>query len=196
MNAVRFAVLVLCFFVAAGPGCQKAEQPSVSDHKTDDKPSVGETTESAGNEKVESEKGLDVAEVLQKGGKNWSSLETFSTAGEDIKAGEGFWVWPAEDKVWSTTGEDLVVNLRWKKRVVNDAPNDNPVGAEIAGAGPGMEFRSYTPITGFDAAANEGTADANFRFSYKGEGDVVVYLVAGGKKPVSNLLRLKAKSAP
>lgn len=182
MIASRFMAFVLCFLAA---GCGKAKE----------NPADPSPTPTARTDKLKEE--LDVPQLLRKGGKHWSSLETFSIAGEDFNAGEHIWIWPLEDKVWHPKEEELVIQLGWKKRGdESESLAKTIVGAEAAGASPSTSFRTYAPVTGFDVAADQGRVEARFRFRQKGDGDVLVYLVAGGKKAASNLLRLTVKSAP
>jgi hypothetical protein len=137
----------------------------------------------------------DVADLLRKGGAFWSSAEEATVADEQFKAGHSLWIWPAADKVFVAERGELKIPLRWKVRP-NGPPAGSPLGGELAGTAPGIAFRSFSPLPGLDLKAQEGTAEATFPFRYKGEGDTVVYVVAPGKAPVSNLLRLKARGSP
>jgi hypothetical protein len=154
-----------------------------------DKPDAGEKTPQA---QLPGAKNPDVAELIRKGGTSWSSAEEATVADKQFKAGRSIWIWPAEDTVFVANGGELKVLLRWKLRPAGP-PAASPLGAELAGTGPGTAFRSYAPLPGIDLKTGEGTVEAAFTFRQKGEGDLIVYLVAPGKALVSNLLRLKVK---
>lgn len=203
MNLPRFGVLALYLPLVLGNGCRNGDT-SAKDAKGGQS---GSNTASpnrgaipkTGDDKGTLSAGLDVPELLRKGGKNWSAPATAPDLDPfEETAGDRFWIWPSEDKVIKIKASDPKITLAWRLRPGQravDAAEVKGVMAEIRGKTPGTKFG----LRGSTEGLNQGVAEGKCIITpgmairdYRGEGELLLFLTVKGIKPASNLLRVRA----
>lgn len=137
---------------------------------------------------------------IEKGGKHWSAPQTAPDLDPfKATAGDRFWIWPVEDEVIELKASKPTITLAWRLRPGQkaiDAAEQKGVMAELRGKTAGSHFGLRGSIEGIKQDATEGKCDippGPAIKDYRGEGEILLFLVSKGIKPSSNLIRVKVK---
>ena len=125
-----------------------------------------------------------------------------------VSAGDRYWIWPQEDRVFSVARSNPRLRLAWrlqpgKPAITADEPKR--LGIEfMGGSGNALSGRSSFAFPGGAEGITEGTEGGTFELvagdlpkHLANDGTLVVFMfddnTTGLAKPISNLLRLKVR---
>jgi hypothetical protein len=149
-----------------------------------------------------------VRRLIEKGGKEWSAPKSAQMVIVRVSAGDRYWIWPQEDRVFDVARSNPKLRLAWRlqpgKPAVT-AGEPQRLGMEfIGGSGNRLLGSSSFAFPGGAEGITEGTSGGTFELvgadlpkHMANDGTLVVFMfdnnTTGLATPISNLLRLKVR---
>ena len=149
-----------------------------------------------------------IRRLIEKGGREWSAPKSTDMVLVRVSAGDRYWIWPQEDRVFDVARSNPRLRLAWRLQ-----PGQPAITADepprlfielISRSGNMLSGRSSVAFPGSVEGITEGTEGGTFEIVVSDlpkhlskDGALVVFMFdnneKGLAKPISNLLRLKVR---